>query len=300
MEIKATVNGTEYKPVSIVTAGGKTALLTAEAALEDKEITIVENGDTEVTPSVGKDGIGSVIIHTDVQGGGGIDALLYTKVSPQFDTQYPDVDPVIYCPFVTVFDSAFAHQAWSSTVNYPYQNITIKSDAAVTSLKDVCYITGGTLNSALETLTLDMDLSHVTNYSRLVGTSHANFEELKGTPLDFSSVITASNSNWISSSSGTNVTNGVKARYKSNTLSVNHSIQAKFNDDTLVSIANGLKSGAHTLTLHADNKARLSTIMGTTSQVSDDTGTYDFFTADASGSTSLENFITTTKGWTLG
>lgn len=71
-------------------------------------------------------------------------------------------------------------------------------------------------------------------------------------------------------------------------------------DASLVSMANGL-CALHTskLQLHATPKARCSTLMGTVSSVTDDTGTYDFFTADANGTVSLADFITTTKGWTL-
>ena len=39
--------------------------------------------------------------------------------------------------------------------------------------------------------------------------------------------------------------------------------------------------------------------MGTVSQVVDGEDTYDFFTADPDGATTLTQFITTTKGWTL-
>ena len=72
-------------------------------------------------------------------------------------------------------------------------------------------------------------------------------------------------------------------------------------DDTVVSLANGLSyaSSASTLTLHADVKARLSTIMGTVSQVTRDSETYDKLTKSASGTVTLEYFINTTKGWTI-
>ena len=71
-------------------------------------------------------------------------------------------------------------------------------------------------------------------------------------------------------------------------------------DASLVSIANGL-CAAHTskLQLHATPKARCSALMGTVSQVTDSSGTYDFFTQDANGTVTLADFITTTKGWTL-
>lgn len=71
-------------------------------------------------------------------------------------------------------------------------------------------------------------------------------------------------------------------------------------DAGLVAIANGLKGGdAKTVTLHATPKARCAQIVGTVSQVTDDSGTYDFFTADAGGTVTLTDFITNTKGWTL-
>lgn len=71
-------------------------------------------------------------------------------------------------------------------------------------------------------------------------------------------------------------------------------------DASLCQIANALcATYTSTLTLHATPKARCQTLMGTVSSVTDDTGTYNFFTADANGTVSLADFITTTKGWTL-
>ena len=71
-------------------------------------------------------------------------------------------------------------------------------------------------------------------------------------------------------------------------------------DASLCQIANALCAmHTSTLTLHTTPKARCSTLMGTVSQVTDDTGTYDFFTQDESGTVTLADFITNTKGWTL-
>ena len=71
-------------------------------------------------------------------------------------------------------------------------------------------------------------------------------------------------------------------------------------DESLVSIANGCNAtNTSSISFHGTPKARLSTIMGTVSQVTDDTGTYDFFTADANGTVTLIDFITNTKGWTV-
>lgn len=73
--IKATVDGTEYSPVESISTGGKTVDLEVELDLENKEVTITENGDTEITPTAGKDGIASVLIHTLVQSGSGLSLL---------------------------------------------------------------------------------------------------------------------------------------------------------------------------------------------------------------------------------
>lgn len=72
-------------------------------------------------------------------------------------------------------------------------------------------------------------------------------------------------------------------------------------DESIISLANGLKDGVtgQTLTLHATPKARTLAIMGTVSQVTEEGVTYNFFTADEQGTTSLNAFITTIKGWTL-
>lgn len=64
-------------------------------------------------------------------------------------------------------------------------------------------------------------------------------------------------------------------------------------NSSLINVANALPvvSTSPTLTLHATPKARLSTIMGTVAD--------GVFTADESGTVTLENFITQTKGWTV-
>lgn len=64
-------------------------------------------------------------------------------------------------------------------------------------------------------------------------------------------------------------------------------------DDTLISIANALDGTAadKTLKIHATPKARCQTLMGTVAD--------GLFTADASGTVTLADFITNTKGWTL-
>lgn len=68
---------------------------------------------------------------------------------------------------------------------------------------------------------------------------------------------------------------------------------------SIISIANGLDETAagETLTLSATPKAKCTTIMGTVAM--DDSSTYHVFSENASGTVTLESFITQTKGWTL-
>lgn len=76
-------------------------------------------------------------------------------------------------------------------------------------------------------------------------------------------------------------------------LSFGYNDSAFLTDTSLINIANALPvvTASTTLTLHATPKARLSTIMGTVAE--------GVFTADESGTVSLQDFITTTKGWTV-
>ena len=62
-------------------------------------------------------------------------------------------------------------------------------------------------------------------------------------------------------------------------------------DATLISVANALTVGGYTLTLHATAAARCAEITGTVSD--------GVFTADSGGTTTLTEFITTTKGWSI-
>lgn len=74
-------------------------------------------------------------------------------------------------------------------------------------------------------------------------------------------------------------------------------------DDSIVSVANALKGGLatqQTLKIaNATTKGKLNTIVGTVSTVTEDGSTYDFFTQDSSGTVTLYDFITQTKGWVI-
>lgn len=74
-------------------------------------------------------------------------------------------------------------------------------------------------------------------------------------------------------------------------------------DDTLVSIANGLhvpNSGVTlTINLHANHKTRIASILGVVRSVTRGEETYDNFVPLNSGDTTLQDFITNIKGWTI-
>lgn len=75
---------------------------------------------------------------------------------------------------------------------------------------------------------------------------------------------------------------------------------SKLTNDGLIAIANGLKEGsAKTVTLNATPKGRCSSIMGTVSEETVNDVTYHVFTQNDSGTVTLTEFITTTKGWTM-
>lgn len=72
-------------------------------------------------------------------------------------------------------------------------------------------------------------------------------------------------------------------------------------DSTCISAANALNAGSpNTVTFHKTPKARLASLMGRVESVTSGEETYNRFVQDDSGSVSLQDFITTTKGWALG
>lgn len=89
-------------------------------------------------------------------------------------------------------------------------------------------------------------------------------------------------------------------RFVPNSMSYNGTYQlgqhGKLSDDSLVSIANAMDASGSvnvtkTVKLHSTASGKLPTIMGTVSD--------GFFTLDPNGTTTLLDFITQTKGWTI-
>lgn len=140
-------------------------------------------------------------------------------------------------------------------------------------------------------ITINADTSACTTYKnafhgRLEYTFHTVVD---GNPLDLSGVIAADAQ---SGMVGVHVTD-IRFVPSSCKYSWNNSQCWNISDATLVSMANALDGTAtgQTLTLHATPKATCHTLMGTVVD--------GLFTADASGTVTLADFITQTKGWTL-
>lgn len=216
--------------------------------------------------------------------GSSVDYLNYCTAI-KFRENFPSDTPDITLALCTDCSELFF------TTSGKYTNIKVTFQSQPTTLYALarCYSQSDYLTS----ITINGDLSKVTRYADMV-TNNRSLVEIKGTPLNFTSVTNASYSTWGGNSSRL-LNNLTYVRYAENTLHVNHTIYATaLDDDSLVSIANGLQSGSHTLTLQSAIKTRLSGILGTVSS-----GTYDVFTKDSSGSVTLEGFITSTKGWTI-
>lgn len=287
MEIKATVNGTEYKPVNSVTAGGKTASLVASADLEAVEITIGKNGDTEITPSVGKDGIGKVILHTQVEGAGGIGAYEYIKKAYQLfnNATLPNVFKVEFPVGVTALQQTF--EGCSVTTPSDPSKITLSCAGQITNLQS-CF-NNATSRQTFKEIEINFDTSHVANWSQAFWKTGAT--KLIGA---------------LNLSAATNVTSMFgyssfkEIEFVPNTIPISIEIVAGvLTNATLVSIANGLEEGATGLNvkLSTASKTAMGSIVGTVAM--DESNTYHIFTASDSGTTTLTDFITNTKGWTI-
>jgi len=92
----------------------------------------------------------------------------------------------------------------------------------------------------------------------------------------------------------------IEIHFKPNSLSlaVNEASKSTWTNQVAISLANALKeSVSNTITLKSSARPMFDLILGTVSL--DETQTYHIFTADVNGTTTLTEFITQTKGWTL-
>lgn len=92
------------------------------------------------------------------------------------------------------------------------------------------------------------------------------------------------------------------ASYSGNTLELGgYNVNMNIVDtESFISIANGLcADNVSTISSNGKFAVRANTICGTIIKQTDEDGEYDFFVADDSGTVTLTEFITVTKGWTL-
>lgn len=146
-----------------------------------------------------------------------------------------------------------------------------------------------------------------TIYAKSNSSSNAGFINSNSNLTSITGLIDLSEQTWANFYNATNYQNGLlNAKLETislvpGTMSMTTTnwylgTMSALTDDSLVSIANALKDTySGTITFHATPKARLSTIMGT---VATSNG-LSTFTKSASGTVTLENFLTVTKGATL-
>ena len=191
------------------------------------------------------------------------------------------------------FNGTSAQTAWSK--------IKIKPPATAMQTGQIFY--AGSVDTAVKEIEIDGTL--------LLQTSSGNigyFSNRKGLKtisglLDLTRVTkadgysnTSATTNMFASCIALETVSFVPGSMALTTTSWNLNWCAALTDDSLVSIANALRDTySGTLTFHATPKARLSTIMGT---VTTSDG-LSIFTKSASGTVSLEDFLTITKGATL-
>lgn len=147
----------------------------------------------------------------------------------------------------------------------------------------------------LEYIKITGDLSNVTSYQNCFYSISNTNNVVIDADIDFSSA--------------TNVTGMfghawdiTSIRFVQNTLKIDLNMEScrALDDASLISLANCLNESVtqKTLKCHETVQPRLAALLGTVS-LDTATQTYHVFTADPNGSTTLADFITTTKGWTL-
>lgn len=140
------------------------------------------------------------------------------------------------------------------------------------------------------------DTSESTNMNIFTGLSL--LEEIAGDSLNLSGVAQSGNLPNLHQCTALKT-----VRFVPNTANVNWQFSSSFSthltDDTIVSIANALNETVtgQTIKIISAVITRCQTIVGTVSL--DPTNTFHVFTASAGGTSTLADFITNTKGWTL-
>lgn len=168
-------------------------------------------------------------------------------------------------------------------------NSTVRIKAsAITDTFRMFYVSSGVDHKVQ---TVYFDTVSPPPYSQRFG--HGSLKYVLGTPMKLPATP--------SGGYGYNTYNIVEIRFVENTVTGNANLGGQYlSNESLVSLANALTAATGvTLTLHANAKTKISNIVGRSERVTADDVTYDRFVSDASGTVTLMDFITNTKGWTV-
>lgn len=292
--INITTNGTHdvtnYASASVAVPQGTTPTGT-------KEISIISNGTTteDVT------NYASARITVNVPSSGGSDKIpvfgpFYLTNNATTASKIQELNNVVKVKRYTNAMPTLSLVMQKATMN----NATYQFDIEGTFKIEASAFSTTTNASALGKITCEDDQNahlYVSGAGGQIFRGNGSLTEIHPA-IDFSGA-TAALSRWTDNSGLANL---VYMRCVPNSLKYGLGLStcSKLSNESLVSIANALQTGTTaTLTLHATAKTNCASITGTVSSVTEDEVTYDFFTADANGTVTLTDFITTTKGWTL-
>lgn len=212
---------------------------------------------------------------------GGVNLFQYaTSLEGTFNNATGMTEISVVAPNADSIRTAFQNSAFSK-IALLVTSVCTNAETAFTGAK------------AAEIDLMESDTSHITNF-RFCFWKAENLVQILGR-LDLSAATSVSHM-----FTTANVLRSVAFVEDTIPLNIAFDYCPELTNDSIVSIANGLRGGvSNTLTLHTTSKACCNEIFGTVSAVTDGGSTYDFFTQDESGTVTLTEFITNTKGWTL-
>lgn len=284
-----TVDVTQYASAEVAVPTGGTPVINS--------LSVTENG-TYAAPT-GVDGYSPITVNVPTSGGlsfsvDEINSICFRKGSSS--DIYVDFTEL---PNIGTLQNAFSG-AWDVA---NWTSITIKPPISRKDTRNMFYCSSSKVDTALQSIIIDGTLLCLQSSQASLFGNRKALKTIQGI-LDFTNITRAD------AYSGTSASNNlfyncqalenleiVAGSMTLLTTNWNLSWCSALSDDSLVTIANALKDTySGTVTFHATPKARLSSILGTVS-VNDG---LSIFEINAGGSVNLQDFLTTTKGVTLG